>query len=135
MMIGLGTIREIPTWCGWWLVGGIAEKVSGVCDPLTREEIMSDGPEYACRNAADPAECVNRNRVLFDAQLAAAARSTPEAEQGTCEYEASQSSPALSKWFGPATVCKFRAGDYTTYIAIAAAAAVLLLLPRMGRGR
>lgn len=139
MMLGLGTLRVIPNWCNWPVVGGVSD-VMGVeaCKPYTPAEIESDfqvGLATACKNAADPVTCAAQNRMLYDAQLVAAAHSAPEAEQGTCEYEASQEYPTITKWFGPGLVCKMRGGGYTTYILIAVAAVALLMLPRGGRRR
>jgi hypothetical protein len=138
MMLGLGTLRTIPAWCNWWLVGGVSDLL-GVesCKPYTEAEIESDfqaGLAAACRNATDPDACAVRNRALYDAQLAAARHTTPEADAGTCEYDASQNHPDLARLLGAAAVCKLYSGGYTPYIVGAAVVAAILLATR-GRGR
>ena len=136
-MLGLGTLRKIPTWCNWWLVGGVSDLL-GVesCKPYTEAEIESDfqvGLATACRGATDPAACAVQNRTLYDAQLAAAQRTDPS---GTCEYDASQNHPDLSRLLGAGSVCKLYSGGYTPYIVGAAVvAAILLATRRSGRRR
>jgi hypothetical protein len=138
-MLGLGTLRVIPNWCNWPVVGGVSDLLGAeACKPYTESEIEADfqaGLAMACRGATDPEECAGRNRVLYDAQLTAATTSAPAAVEGSCEYEASQSSPNLSRLIGARAVCKMQAGEYTVYIVIAAAVAFLLLLPHGGRRR
>jgi hypothetical protein len=139
MMLSLGTLRTIPSWCNWPLIGGVSDLLGvEACKPYTSTEIESDfqvGLATACRNAADPDECAARNRILYDEQLAAVQHTTPEAEAGACEYEASQSHPDLSKLLGAGAVCKLYSGNYASYIIGAVVVGAILLATRSGRGR
>jgi hypothetical protein len=130
----LGALRDIPTWCNWWGVGGVADLLGvAACAPYTTTEIEADfqaGLSYACRNATDPAVCEADNRLLYDRQFTAAAQTTPEAAAGACEYEASQSHPDLSRLLGAGAVCKMFSGSYTPYLVGAAALVALLLVTR-----
>lgn len=139
MMLGLSAvpdIRPIPDYClttsvdprSWFR--GMLES----CAPYTQAELelmTSSQAVVACRGAVDQEAC-EAGLIAAAAAAEQAAKSTDP--EGSCEYEASQQHPGLSKLLGTSAVCGLYSGGYTPYVMGAAVVAAVLLVTR-GRGR
>jgi hypothetical protein len=143
MMLGLSgalvqyspDIREMPDYCmstsldprSWFrgLLEACAPYAQDELEAMTRSQAVA-----ACRNSTDPAAC-EEDMIARAAAAQRAAESTDPS--GTCEYNASQDHPSLSRLMGTAAVCKLYSGSYTPYIIGAAVVAAVLLFAYRGR--
>lgn len=103
MTQSLGALRPIPNWCNSWSFFGWASQAVGmdVCRPWSEAEINADHLEqaqYVCRNAADPAACVQEDIVRTSAVTAADKLAHPQMYK---ELDAASNNSTLSAWFGP----------------------------------
>jgi hypothetical protein len=143
MMLGLGSaitspdIREMPDYCmaasldprSWFR--GLLE----ACAPYTRDELDAmtrTQAAGACQFAADREACETDLIARAAAAQAAVEAADPT---GTCEYNASQQHPDLSRLIGTAAVCGLYSGAYTPYILGAAALVIGLVVWKKGRRR
>ncbi len=134
-------LREIPSWCNWYFVGGAADILgAGACQPYTREELerqaRSDA-EYAANSPSSTIPPGDRLAYIEEAvrqsneAQAAAQRSDP---QGTCEYNASLGNSLGARIFGTGLYCNPDGtpsgfdGRYLTYGAFALGAVLLVVL-------
>ena len=133
---GLGAdIREMPEYCREtsfdppsWFRGVIP-----ACSPYTLEELeamTSSQMTQACTvNGVVDEEC--RARGISSARQAAEAAARTDVE-GTCEYNAVQEWPAVSRVLGPATVCKIREGRFNALFLAGAVVVLALFVGRKG---
>jgi len=140
----INDIREIPGWCSWMPFSDFAD----ACQPYSHDELENltrIQAAYVYRNAPDMTPEEKAAKVEEAVQQAevteiAFKRIVAEEEGPTgsqCEYEATQLHPTLSKFFGPATVCKVTGGDFSLplLVGIIGVAVVGGVLLSRSRGR
>ena len=135
--------REAPSWCGIPGVEFMSQLFgSNSCVPQSNAEqaaVQRSQLENTCRNAANPAACVEGALIKSQVDVDAATRTESEytgvpLALMNCEQKAAEESPMLSSLFGPTTMCAWeKSGVSGSALLWGGAALVLFIIVKKSR--